>query len=167
MLAGLAFSVLAVAAPDEEALGKSKGYPVCPNAKGSFSPEWCLVGVMSHYHQVYPSRVVKKADLPRPLRRAAQEPAVGLDGFLAEHRNTGLLVMQGDTIHAERYQYERNAEHRFASMSMAKTVFGMLVGIALHERKIHSLDDKAEVYVPDLKGHPYGETPIRHLLTMT
>ena len=56
--------------------------------------------------------------------------------------------MQGDTIHAERYQYERNAEHRFASMSMAKTVIGMLVGIALHEKKIKSLDDKAEAYVP-------------------
>lgn len=167
LLAGLAWSAVSLAAPDEEALGKSRGYPICPNTKGSFSPEWCLVGVMSHYHQVYPSRVVEKADSPRPLRRAAQEPGVGLDAFLAEHRNTGLLVMQGDTIHAERYQYERNEEHRFASMSMAKTVIAVLVGIALHEKKIKSLDDKAQVYVPALKGHPYGETPIRHLLTMT
>jgi CubicO group peptidase (beta-lactamase class C family) len=167
LLAGLAFCMVSVAAPDEEALGKSRGYPVCPNPKGSFSPEWCLVGVTSHYHQVYPSRAVKKADSPRPLLRALKEPAVGIDSFLAEHRNTGLLVMQGDTIHAERYQYERNAEHRFASMSMAKTVVSMLVGIALQEKKIQSLDDKAELYVPDLKGHPYGETPIRHLLTMT
>jgi CubicO group peptidase (beta-lactamase class C family) len=160
-------SAAAAAAPDEEALGKSKGYPVCPNATGSFSPEGCLVGVMSHYHSVYPSRVVKKSDSPRPLGRAAQEPALGLDAFLADNRNTGLLVMRGDTILAERYQYERNAEHRFASMSMAKTVVGMLVGIALAEKKIASIDDPAEKYVPDLKGHPYGETPIRHLLTMT
>ena len=167
LLAGLMLPAALVAAPDEEALGKSRGYPVCPNSKGSFSPEWCRVGVMSHYHQVYPSRVVKKADSPRQLGRAAQEPALGVDTFLAEHRNTGLLVMQGDTILAERYQYERHAQHRFASMSMAKTVIGLLVGIALQEKKIKSLDDKAEVYVPDLKGHPYGETPIRHLLTMT
>lgn len=167
LLAGLACCTVSLAAPDEEALGKSRGYPTCPNSKGSFSPEWCLVGVTTHYHEIYPSRVVKKADSPRPLQRAAQEPAVGQDAFLAEHRNMGLLVMQGDTIHAERYQYERTAEHRFASMSMAKTVIGMLVGIALHEKKIKSLDDKAEAYVPGLKGHPYGETPIRHLLTMT
>jgi CubicO group peptidase (beta-lactamase class C family) len=167
LVAGLACPVGSGAAPDEETLGKSRGYPVCPNAKGSFSPEWCLVGVMSHYHEVYPSRIVKKAESPRPLQRATREPAVDLDAFLAEQRNTGLLVMQGDTIHAERYQYERRAEHRFASMSMAKTVVGMLVGIALHEKRIKSLDDKAEVYVPELKGHPYGATPIRHLLTMT
>ena len=157
----------ALAAPDEEALGKSRGYPVCANAQGSFSPEWCLVGVMSHYDSVYPSRVVKKPGTPRPLRRAAPEPALGLDRFLAEHRNTGLLVMRGDTILAERYQYERKAEHRFASMSMAKTVVAMLVGIALGEKKIASIDDPAAKYVPDLRGHPYGETPIRHLLTMT
>lgn len=167
LLAGLACATVSLAAPDEEALGKSRGYPVCPDTKGTFSPDWCLVGVFSHYHQVYPSRVVEKADAPRPLQRAAQEPAVGIDAFLAEHRNTGLLVMQGDTILAERYQYERTAEHRFASQSMAKTVIGMLVGIALHEKKIKSINDKAEVYVPGLKGHPYGQTPIRHLLTMT
>jgi CubicO group peptidase (beta-lactamase class C family) len=125
------------------------------------------VGVTSHYATVYPSRAVTKSESPRPLRRASQEPALGLDKFLSENRNTGLLVMRGDTILAERYQYERKAEHLFASMSMAKTVVGMLVGIALAEKKIASLDDLAEKYVPDLKGHPYGETPIRHLLTMT
>src|SRR5436190_951350 len=169
LAATLAFGATlpAFAAPDEEALGKSKGYPVCPNSKGSLSPEYCLIGVMSHYQVVYPSRAVKKSDNPRPLERAAQEPAVGLDKFLAENRNTGLLVMRGDSVFAERYQYDRNAEHRFASMSMAKTVVGMLVGIAIGEKKIASIDDPAEKYVPELKGHPYGETPIRHLLTMT
>jgi CubicO group peptidase (beta-lactamase class C family) len=157
----------ALAEPDEEALGKSRGYPVCANAKGSFSPEWCLVGMMSHYHTVYPSRVVKKSDKPMLLRHAAAEPSFGLDKFLDENRNTGLLVMRGDTVLAERYRYERKPEHLFASMSMSKTVVAMLVGIALSEKKIGSIDDLAEKYVPDFKGHPYGETPIRHLLTMT
>jgi CubicO group peptidase (beta-lactamase class C family) len=43
----------------------------------------------------------------------------------------------------------------------------MLVGIALHEKKIASLDDRAAQYVPALAGHPYGDTSIRHLLTMS
>jgi CubicO group peptidase (beta-lactamase class C family) len=50
---------------------------------------------------------------------------------------------------------------------MAKTIVAMLVGVALAERKIRSLDDPAERYVPELTGTPYGETPIRHLLTMS
>jgi CubicO group peptidase (beta-lactamase class C family) len=75
--------------------------------------------------------------------------------------------MRGDTVLAERYQYQRTAESRFVSMSMAKTLVALLVGIALHEKKIASIDDPVQTYVPELKGHPYGETPIRHMLTMS
>jgi CubicO group peptidase (beta-lactamase class C family) len=50
---------------------------------------------------------------------------------------------------------------------MAKTVVAMLVGIAVAEGKIASIDDRVERYVPELKGHPYGETSLRHLLTMS
>ncbi|MDQ3024554.1 MAG: beta-lactamase family protein, partial [bacterium] len=50
---------------------------------------------------------------------------------------------------------------------MAKTIVAMLVGIALREGKIQSLGDRAEKYVAALKGTPYGDTPIRHLLTMS
>jgi len=154
------------AAPDEEALGKSKGYPSCPNARGSISAEYCLVWVMSHYPEIYPSRVVKAAAQARPLGRGGPAPAP-VQPFLDANRNTGLLVLKGDTILSENYQYERKPEHRMASMSMAKTFIGMLIGIALDEGKIASLDDRVERYVPELKGHAYGETPIRHLLTMS
>src|SRR5262249_28617126 len=90
-----------------------------------------------------------------------------IESFLARNRNTGLLILQGDTILLERYQYDRKPEDRFQSYSMAKTVVGMLVGIAVHEKKIRSLDDLAQAYVPELKGHPYGETKLRDLLTMS
>ena len=174
-LLGVSLAGQALAAPDEDQLGRKQGYPVCPKPQGAFAPTECLVGMLSHYDVAFPARVVKKGAEARPLKRAPREPAIdhsgstgkGIDAFLAGNRNTGLLIMQGDTILAERYQYERKPEHRFTSMSMAKTVVGMLVGVALHEKRIASLDDPAEKYVADLKGHPYGETPIRHLLTMS
>ena len=50
---------------------------------------------------------------------------------------------------------------------MAKTITAMLVGIAVGEGKIRSIDDKAQVYVPGLAGSAYGETPIRALLNMS
>ena len=53
------------------------------------------------------------------------------------------------------------------SYSMAKTIVGMLVGVALAEGRIKSLDDRAEQYVAELNGTPYGETPLRHLLPMS
>ena len=54
-----------------------------------------------------------------------------------------------------------------ASYSMAKTIVAMLVGVALADGKITSLDDRADKYVPELNGLPYGETPLRHLLSMS
>ena len=53
------------------------------------------------------------------------------------------------------------------SQSMAKSINGMLIGIATAEGAIKSIDDAAEVYVPGLKGTEYGATPIRALLHMS
>jgi len=161
-------------APDEEALGKAQGYPVCrPSAN---VPTHCLVGLVSRRDEVTPSRKVARASEARRLRRADAEPdfryrwqgtTAGLDDYLATHRTTGLLILKGDTILAERYQYERNATHRMTSMSMAKTVVAMLVGVAIEEGAIRSIDDPAQRYVPELKGSAYGETALRHLLSMS
>lgn len=87
--------------------------------------------------------------------------------LFSRNRTTGLLILKGDTILVERYRYDRKPESRMASFSMAKTVVAMLVGIALSERKIRSIDDRAAEYAVELGGTPYGETRIRHLLTMS
>ena len=174
LLGTLAFAASALAAPDEAELGKAEGYPICPR---QVRPEpRCLVGMVSRFDEVFPSRPVASGMTARPLKRAPAEPAIryayqtqsaGLDDFLSRNRTTGLLILKGDTILAERYQYGRTAEQRMASFSMAKTIVAMLVGIALSEGSIQSIDDRAEKYVAALNGTPYGETPLRHLLQMS
>ena len=110
------------------------------------------IGCYSHFDQVYEGRLVRRAQTPSPLARAAAEPAVRyeyqgqtftLDDYLARNPATGLLVARGDTILIERYQYARHDRHRFTSWSMAKTVTAMLIGIALAEGRIRSVDDPA------------------------
>jgi CubicO group peptidase (beta-lactamase class C family) len=165
----------AFAAPDEEVLGKAQGYPVCPMRE--YPAAHCLVGQFSNWDRIVPARTVAKGAEVSPLRRLPQEPPLAyriraggegtIDRFMETNRNTGLLVLKGDTILVERYQYERTAEQRFQSMSMAKTVVAMLIGISLRDGLIQSLDDLASKYVPELKGHPYGETKLRVLLTMS
>ena len=142
---------LAVCAPDEELLLKPKS----------------LADVWSRMDEFHAARGIQKSSQPRALKRAAPAPDLGLDEFLDRQRNTGLLVLKGDTILAERYQYGKTAQHRFASASVAKTVLGMLTGIALHEKKIGSLEDQVVQYLPALKGHPYADVSIRQLLTMS
>jgi CubicO group peptidase (beta-lactamase class C family) len=175
-LLGSLFSALVLGAPDEAVLGKAEGYPVCPLPQSGPTEQRCLVGMLSHFDQVVPARKVAKAAAAFELKRAAKEPRItyvhrgragDTDWFLENNRNTGLLVLKGDTIAFERYQYDRKPEHRMQSYSMAKTVVAMLIGIAIAEGKIASIDDRADRYVPELKGHPYGETSLRHLLTMS
>src|SRR5262245_29492530 len=50
---------------------------------------------------------------------------------------------------------------------MAKTITALLIGIALKEGAIRSIDDVAEIYVPGLKDTEYGRTPIKALLQMS
>ncbi|TMH26159.1 MAG: serine hydrolase, partial [Betaproteobacteria bacterium] len=164
----------AFAAPDEEALGRAEGYPVCPP---SIPVETrCLVRMVSHYDELLLARKVARSPRARLLKRASTEPPItyayqsrsnGLDDYLAHNRTTALLILKGDTILVERYQYDRTPEQRMTSYSMAKTIVALLVGVALSEGAIGSIDDRAEKYVEELKGTPYGETPIRHLLTMS
>jgi CubicO group peptidase (beta-lactamase class C family) len=166
LLAALALAVLpalAFPAPDEAALGKAEGYPVCPILLGQ---DRCIVGALSNYDKIYGARTVPHGPA-RALKRDDKAAMLDADAWMAANRNTGLLVMKGDTILAERYNYDRKESDRFQSFSMAKTVVAMLIGVALNENKIKSIDDKAEQYVPELKGQLYGATSLRHLLTMS
>lgn len=176
LLASVLVAAHAFAAPDEEALGKAEGYPICPEQP--LRPETrCLVGLVSRWDEIHSMRKVARGPVVRPLKRASAEPEVRyrfanledarLDDYLSRTRTTGFLILEGDTILIERYQYDRRPEQRMASYSMAKTIVGMLVGIALADGSIRSIDDRADAYVPELAGTPYGETPIRHLLSMS
>jgi CubicO group peptidase (beta-lactamase class C family) len=77
------------------------------------------------------------------------------------------LIAKDDTIVYEHYQYARTDSDRFLSQSMAKTITAMLIGIAVAENKIKSIDDPASAYVPGLANTEYGGTSLRALLHMS
>ncbi len=82
-------------------------------------------------------------------------------------RTTGLLILKDGKIVAEYYQYGRSPDSLFRSFSMAKTVTGMLTGIAHAKGVIASLDDPAGRYWPEIAHSEYGRTTIRQLLRMS
>jgi CubicO group peptidase (beta-lactamase class C family) len=160
--------------PDAEEYGASLGYP--KGERGTFLRVGSLVGSHTHLDELFEGRVIRKAEPPSRLARAASEPAIPwefkgealtLDEYLARNPTTGLLIARGDTILVERYQYDRNDRDRFTSWSMAKTVTSMLMGIAIAEGRIRSIDEPAAAYVPALEGTEYGRTSLRHLLQMS
>jgi CubicO group peptidase (beta-lactamase class C family) len=162
--------------PEAEEYGASRGYPVPPFEYPPGSRQDFMVGTYSHFDKLHPMRTVQKAATPSVLKRAAEEivPVYHYDGrqkaigdYLDTHPVTGLLIARGDTILFEHYQYARTDTDRLLSQSMAKTLVGLLVGIAVSEGAIHSVDDTAASYVPELAGTEYGATPLRALLHMS
>lgn len=134
----------------------------------------------SRLDEILPARFARRGDTAMPWRRAAREPDIAYAGapalgagrfrlpdYMDRNPATGLLVAQDDVIQVERYQYGRSDTHRMTSFSMAKTVIAMMIGIAVAEGRIGSLDTPAEAYAPALRGLEYGATPLRHLLTMS
>src|SRR5438105_11724501 len=84
--------------------------------------------------------------------------------YLSHNPVTGLLIAKDDQILFEHYQYGRTDRDRFISQSMAKSITAMLIGIAIGEGLIKSVDDAAETYVPAFTDTEYGKTTIRDLL---
>jgi len=163
----------ATGGPDADELGAGADYP--KGDRATFFGIGSLVGSHSHLDEIFPARLIQKAPTPSRLVRVA-EPRITwrfqgvdltLDDYLARNPTTGLLIARGDTILVERYQYGRTDRHRFTSWSMAKTVTAMLVGIAIAEGRIRSVDDPAAAYVPELADTEYGRTSLRHLLQMS
>ena len=163
----------AAGGPGAEELGAGAGYP--KGDRVTYYGIETAVGSFSHLDEIFTGRLVHKAPAPSRLVRAA-EPRVTwrleggdltLDDYLARTPTTGLLIARGDRILVERYQYGRTDRDRFTSWSMAKTVTAMLVGIAIAEGRIRSVDDLAAAYVPELAGTEYGRTSLRHLLQMS
>jgi CubicO group peptidase (beta-lactamase class C family) len=160
--------------PDAEAYGQSQGYP--PAApRGKTSDQSVIVGSYSQYGDVYAGSTAAASPDPEPFRRATEEISLTyqirgktrtLTDYLASNPTTGLLIARNDTILFEHYQYDRIPAHQFMSQSMSKTVVGLLVGSAIADGSIRSVDDVTETYVPEWKGTELGKTPIRALLHM-
>jgi CubicO group peptidase (beta-lactamase class C family) len=160
---------------DADAYGRAEGYPSCTGA-AYVSEKRCLVGALSAFDKLFPARVIAAPKAPVRLLRAPREPEIRytyagqsltLGQYLDLHPVTGLLIAKGETILVERYQYARTDRQRLTSFSMAKTITALLIGIAVKEGAIRSIDEPAEAYVPGLKGTEYGHTPIKALLQMS
>jgi CubicO group peptidase (beta-lactamase class C family) len=177
LVAGMLLPVAAEAAPDEELLGKADGYPY-EKLHGAFSllTDRYKIGNFTHMEQIFWARAIPTSAQARPLKKA-QEPfplrydydgkSYSIEDLLARQRITGLLILKGDAIVYEAYQYGRAATDKFSSFSMAKTVVALLAGIALGEGRIASLDDPAEKYAPALADSVFGKVSLRNLLRMS
>ncbi len=167
--------VFSPSGPNAEFYGAAENYPVRDPSLGfvpgnPLTPKY-RVGAFSHYAELFPTRLVKHAATPWQFKRAPAEMTEPFRGrvtdYLSRHPVTGLLIAKDDQILFEHYQYGRTDRDLLISQSMVKSITGLLIGIAIADGAIKSVDDTAETYVPGLKGTEYGATPLRALLHMS
>jgi CubicO group peptidase (beta-lactamase class C family) len=126
--------------------------------------------------KAYPVRVIKAGLTPFPLPRAEgnfdvsyrfQGGTWNTAAFMKANKVSGLLVIKNGKIVLERYGLGRTETDRWVSFSVTKSVTSTLVGAAIKDGAIKSLDAQVTDYIPGLKGSAYNGVTIRQILTMT
>ena len=114
------------------------------------------------------ARVVPAGATPTPLPPGPPlKLPLDVDAYMAGQRSAALLIVHDGKLRLERYGLGFNAGGRWTSFSVAKSITSTLVGAALRDGHIRSMDDKVSDYIPAMKGSAYDDVSIRQLLTMT
>jgi CubicO group peptidase (beta-lactamase class C family) len=90
-----------------------------------------------------------------------------LDHFLEHNETTAFLVIQHDKLLVERYYNGYSHSSICTSFSTVKSFVSAMIGIALHEKLIHGLNDSITKYLSELKAPHWSEITIRHLVSMS
>ena len=88
------------------------------------------------------------------------------EAFLERTYTNALLVMKDGKIVSEIYRNNSNEGSRFIGWSMTKSITSVLIGCALAQGRIDSLDTPVSRYLPELKGGGYDGVSIRHVMQM-
>ncbi len=114
------------------------------------------------------SRIISAAKDVYPLPKGAPlDVGIDVDAYMKDQRTAGLVIIQDGKIRLEKYGLGFSGNGRWTSFSVAKSVTSTLVGAAIKDGYIKSIDDKVSDYIPDLKGSVYDDVTIKQLLTMT
>ena len=111
--------------------------------------------------------IVEPAAEPLSLPQGNPLVVPGLEDYMARQRTAGLVIVQDGKLRLERYGLGFDGQGRWTSFSVAKSFTSTLVGAAVQDGAIRSLDDKVSQYIPGLKGSAYDDVSVRQLLTMS
>jgi CubicO group peptidase (beta-lactamase class C family) len=131
-------------------------------------------------YRKFPERLLEKSDSPFEFSLNLDEDHVraqfeavsdmeDLDSFLEDKRTQAFIVIQDDTILYEKYFNGASRDTIVTSFSTAKSFTSALIGIAIAEGYIHSVDDPITDYLPELaeRDQAFASITIRDLLMMS
>ncbi len=87
--------------------------------------------------------------------------------YLKNNKTVAFLIIRNDTLLYEKYFSGYKEDSRVASFSMAKSFTSLLIGAAISDGLIKSVDDPVTTYLPEMARNGFDKVTIRHLLQMT
>ena len=125
--------------------------------------------------KLFAHRVIRRGPTVRELPRGEEiAPRYLVDGvehdvasFMDRNAIAGLLVIRHGKVVLERYGLGLRENDRWSTMSTVKSMTAMLVGAAVKEGAIASIDDALTRYLPALRNSAYEGVTLRHALTMS
>ena len=134
------------------------------------------VNTFRHIDQLFPSRVVPHGSSPFPLAKSSRPltkisftsggQQYSLQDYLSLNRIGGLLVIKNGNIALEEYRLGNTDRTRWVSWSLVKSITSTLLGAAIQDGYIGSLDDQVTKYLPQLSRGAYDGVSIRNLVQM-
>jgi len=134
------------------------------------------VNTFRNIDRLFPTRTVRRGSesTPIPQNPAPMEDfrfdhdgqSYDLFDVLSLNRVSGLLIVQGGAIRFEKYLLGNDESTRWMSMSVVKSITGVLVGAAIQDGLIRSIDDPLVHYLPRFAGTAYDGVTVRQLLMM-
>ena len=142
---------------------------------GSIYPDKAVL-TYQNTDKVFPTRVIKAGGKASPLVLSDKKitsltfnsdgKKYDLPDYFALNRVVGLIVLKDGKIAYEHYDYGVKPDTRWMSMSVAKSFVSTLVGAAIKDGYINSVDDPVVKYLPQLKGSAYQNVSIKDVLMM-
>lgn len=123
-----------------------------------------------HHYQIFENRVVEKGS-PQPWAISdvynKYLPTNQQVENLAKTRSVAFLVAKDSALLFETYWDGYGIDSYSNSFSMAKSIIGLLIGCAIDDGFIESLDQPVSAYLPEFKEGNKALITIRHLITMS
>jgi CubicO group peptidase (beta-lactamase class C family) len=126
--------------------------------------------------RIYPTRALPASPSPYPLGERLQDLGdltYTVDGerftvadFLAHESSIGVIVVQAGDVVLEHYAPGNDATSPWVSFSVTKSVTSMLIGAAVQDGFIESVEEPAVHYLPRLRGTSYESASIEDVLHM-
>jgi CubicO group peptidase (beta-lactamase class C family) len=108
---------------------------------------------------------------PQPWLVSSQlnkiSPPGALDNLLQRIKTVGLVVIRNDSLLYEKYWDGYSDSSLSNSFSMAKSITSLLIGTAIKEGKIKSVNEKVSTYLPEFSQGMAAHLTIKNLLTMS